>query len=236
MKIEVYVWDWPLRVFHWLLVLAVSGAYVTGTVGGEWTDWHARFGSLTLGLLVFRLIWGFVGSTHALFASFFPTFSRLSNYLRGGWNGVGHNPIGAFAVFALLGILIFLVSTGLFANDDIAFEGPLFDFVDKDLSDKLSGWHIRSVNVLLVLLGLHIGAIAFYQAVKKADLLAPMLTGKKHLPRSLAPNSVRPVGALRLLLSMVLASTVVWSVWGGGPLRYLPQLAGVQTAQAGNKL
>lgn len=235
MKIEVNVWDWPLRLFHWLLVLSVVGAYATGKVGGEWTDWHGRFGSLVLGLVIFRLIWGFIGSTHARFINFFPTLSRLLDYLKGDWHGVGHNPVGALAVFALLTTLLFLVGTGLFANDDIAFEGPLFHLITKDFSDKLSGLHLRSVNVLLILVGIHVAAIVFYQHVKKADLVKPMLTGKKQLPKSLAPSSVQPVGALRFVFSLLLAVSVVWSVWGGDPLKYLTPLAGVQTAQANVK-
>lgn len=234
MSVEIKVWDWPLRLFHWLLVLAVVGAYWTGTVGGEWTDWHARFGSLILGLLVFRIFWGFFGSTHARFASFVPTWSRLRAYFLGEWDGIGHNPLGAFAVFALLAVLIVLVGTGLFANDDIAFEGPLFDLIDKDLSDKLSGWHLKSVNVLLALVGLHVGAIVFYQRVKKADLLLPMLTGNKRLP-AIHSSANAVVGPARLAISLLLAGSVVWSVWGGDPLSHLPQLAGVQSAQAGNK-
>ena len=132
MKISVHIWDWPLRLFHWLLVLAVVGSFATGKLGGNLTDWHARLGGLVLGLLVFRLIWGFIGSTHARFANFFPTFSRLALYLRGEWQGVGHNPAGALAIFALLATLALLVATGLFANDDIGFEGPLFHLVDKE--------------------------------------------------------------------------------------------------------
>ncbi|MGZ5001190.1 MAG: cytochrome b/b6 domain-containing protein [Methylomonas sp.] len=235
MKIEVHVWDWPLRLFHWLLVLSVVGAYTTGTLGGEWTDWHGRFGSLVLGLVVFRLVWGFIGSTHARFVNFFPTFSRLLAYLKGEWHGVGHNPAGALAVFALLTTLLFLVGTGLFANDDIGFEGPLFHLIDKDFSDKLSGFHLRAVNVLLILVGIHVAAIVFYQHVKKADLVKPMLTGKKQLPRSLAPSSVQPVGALRVAVSLLLAVSVVWSVWGGDPLQILAPLAGIPAAQANVK-
>lgn len=232
MKVDVRIWDWPLRLFHWLLVLAVTGAYVTGKLGGELTDWHARFGSLILGLIIFRLIWGLIGTTHARFVSFFPTWSRLSAYVRGDWNGLGHNPVGALAVLALLTILSVLVGTGLFANDDIAFEGPLFNLIDKDLSDKLSGWHIRGVNVLLVLLGLHISAIVFYQRIKKADLLKPMLTGKKRLPESQLAFEFRPVSAARLIFSLLFTVSVVWGVWGGEPLRLLPQLAGIQSAFA----
>lgn len=235
MSIKVHVWDWPLRLFHWLLVIGVIGAYVTGTQGGNWTEWHARFGSLTLGLLVFRLLWGFIGSTHARFINFFPTVSRLLAYVKGDWIGVGHNPAGALAVFALLSVLFILVGTGLFANDDIAFEGPLFDLIDKDLSDKLSGWHQRAVNVLLLLVGLHVAAIVFYQKVKKADLVVPMLTGKKRVPKSFAPGDIHPVRPLRLAASLSFAAAVVWGVWSEDPFKYLSPLAGiVQSAQAGS--
>ncbi len=235
MKVEVHVWDWPLRVFHWLLVISVVGAYLTGREGGDWTDWHARFGSMVLGLVVFRLIWGFIGNTHARFINFFPTLPRLIAYVKGDWHGVGHNPVGAMAVFALLATLSILVGTGLFANDDIAFEGPLFSWVDKDFSDKLSGWHLRSVNVLLILVGIHVAAITFYQHVKKNDLIKPMLTGKKKLPKTLAPTPAQPVGAVRFIISLTLSASVVWYVWGGDPLKYLQPLAGIPTAQANSK-
>lgn len=235
MKVEIHVWDWPLRLFHWLLVLSVLGAYLTGTEGGDWTDWHARFGSAVMGLVVFRLIWGFIGNTHARFSSFFPTLPRLFAYIKGDWHGVGHNPVGALAVLALLSVLLILVGTGLFANDDIAFEGPLYSLIEKDFSDKLSGWHVRSVNVLVVLLGIHVAAIAFYQHVKKNDLIKPMLTGKKKLPKTLAPTPAASAGFVRFVISLLLSVSVVWYVWGGDPLKYLQPLAGIQSAQASGK-
>lgn len=235
MTIKVQVWDWPLRLFHWLLVLAVVGSYVTGKLGGSLTDWHGRLGGLVLGLLIFRLIWGFIGSTHARFASFFPTYPRLIAYLKGNWQGVGHNPIGALAVIALLAILLFMVVTGLFANDDIAFEGPLYSLIDKEFSDKLSGLHLKAVNALLVLVGLHVAAIIFYQRVKKADLVLPMLTGKKQLPKTLAPAPIKPVGVMRFAITLLISVSIVWGVWGGGFSQYLAPLAGIQTASANAK-
>lgn len=232
MKVSVPIWDWPLRLFHWLLVLAVVGAYTTGKLGGNLTDWHARFGSLILGLLVFRLIWGFIGTTHARFANFFPTVSRLIAYVKGEWQGVGHNPAGALAVIALLSTLIFLVATGLFANDDIAFEGPLFHLIDKEVSDKLSGLHSSAFDILLGLVGVHVAAIVFYQRVKKTNLVLPMLTGKKHLPKTLAPHANSSVGPLRFVFTLLVSVSIVWGVWGGGFVDYLAPLAGIETASA----
>ena len=121
---RVRVWDLPTRAFHWSLVAAVTVATVTGTLGGRWMEWHSRAGLLIVGLLSFRLAWGFVGFEHARFASFAPTPTRLRAYLMGQWRGVGHNPLGALSVFALLGILALQAATGLFSNDDIAINGP----------------------------------------------------------------------------------------------------------------
>jgi len=211
MSVKIQVWDLPLRIFHWLLALAVAGAIVTGEIGGNLIDWHGRIGVLILGLLVFRVIWGFVGTTHARFASFFPTPASLSAYLNGKWQGVGHNPLGALSVFALLGVLATLVGAGLFANDDIAFQGPLFSLVDKSLSDKLSGVHALVFNVLAVLLVFHIAAIVFYAKVKKRNLVVPMLTGKADVPQAQAV-AVSKTGKLRFLAALVIAAAAVWGV------------------------
>jgi cytochrome b len=214
MSVTVQVWDLPLRLFHWLLALAVAASIVTGEIGGNLIDWHGRIGVFILGLLVFRIIWGFIGSTHARFASFFPTPAKVSAYLKGQWQGIGHNPLGALSVLALLGVLATLVGAGLFANDDIAFQGPLFTLVDKSLSDKLSGLHETAFNVLAVLLVLHIAAIIFYARVKKHNLVVPMLTGKVAVPRD-REVLVSKAGAVRFLVALVIAAVVVWAVSNG---------------------
>lgn len=215
MSVTIQVWDLPLRIFHWLLALAVLAAVVTGELGGNLIDWHGRIGVLILGLLVFRIIWGFVGTTHARFASFFPTPARIAAYLKGQWQeGHGHNPLGALSVIALLGVLATLVGAGLFANDDIAFHGPLFHLVDESLSDTLSSVHALAFNVLAGLLVLHIAAIAFYARVKKLNLVVPMLTGKKIVPKEQAAPAVK-IGVLRFVVALVLAAAVVWGVSSG---------------------
>lgn len=203
---QVTVWDWPLRLFHGLLVFTVSGAYITGTLGGEWTQWHERLGLLTLALLLFRLQWGFVGGRFARFSEFMPTPHRLKQYWQGQWQGAGHNPFGALAVFTLLVLLSVIVVSGLFANDDIGFEGPLYALIDKELSDYLSGWHDGLITPLLLLLGLHVAAIGFYRVVKGIDLVKPMLTGQKALDKDTVPDE--PVNALLLEAVVVLAIAV----------------------------
>lgn len=203
------IWDLPTRLFHWLLVALVTASFVSGQIGGNLMVWHGRCGLAILGLLAFRLVWGVVGSTYARFASFFPTPASVTAYLRGEWRGPGHNPLGAFSVFGLLGLLAFQVGTGLFANDDIAFQGPLYVLINGDLSDTLSGLHRLSSDLLVVLVVLHLGAIGFYAHVKKDNLVKPMITGWKDAdPAQGAPATGG--GPLALLLALLLAVAAVY--------------------------
>lgn len=185
-----------MRIFHWSLALSVVVAIVTAKLGGNWMEWHGKAGLTIIGLLAFRLAWGVVGSTHARFRNFAPTPASILAYVKGQWNGVGHNPLGALAVFLLLGLLIAQAITGLFSNDDIAFNGPLFALVDKSLSDRLSGWHHQLSNALLVLLGLHVAAILFYLFVKRNNLVKPMLTGWKEVRGAEKPPAKGSVAGL----------------------------------------
>lgn len=216
---KIQIWDLPLRLFHWLLVFTVIAAYITAEIGGELTDWHGRIGALALGLLTFRIIWGFVGSTHARFTDFFPTPSRLAKYLKGSWQTNGHNPLGALSVFALLGVLATLIGTGLFANDDIAFQGPLYNLIDKPSSDWLTGLHEIAFNVLLVLIVLHLAAIAFYLLIKKINLVKPMVTGSKEAPQTTAIHTGG--GKIFFLIAFALSVTIVWGVFSGVLAEYL---------------
>jgi cytochrome b len=210
---RIRLWDLPVRIFHWSLVIAVLVAFVTAKLGGDWMDWHGRAGLAIVGLVTFRIVWGIVGSTHARFLSFAPTPSRLRAYLTGRWHGVGHNPLGALSVFGLLGLLAVQAGTGLFANDDIAFDGPLSGLVEKARSDSLTGLHHDLSNVLLVLLGLHIVAIAFYLLVKKHDLIKPMVTGWKQAHGRPAPKT-RSGSPLGLAIALLVAVAVVYAASG----------------------
>lgn len=211
---KIKIWDLPLRAFHWLLVVTVFSAYITAELGGLWIDWHGRLGGFALGLLVFRLIWGFVGSTNARFSSFFPTPSRVTAYIKGQWQGYGHNPLGALSVLALLAILFALIGTGLFANDDIAFNGPLLNLVEKSQSDWLTGLHETIFNILLALIVLHIAAIAFYFFFKKKNLVKPMITGIQEKSGEVTQTNVGG-GLVKFIIAVTIASLLVWIIFSG---------------------
>lgn len=208
---RIRLWDLPTRLFHWLLVLCIVAAVVSGQLGGNLIEWHGRIGLFIVGLIVFRLVWGLIGSTYARFAQFFPTPAKLKAYLRGEWRGVGHNPLGAFSVFGLLALVGLQVSTGLFANDDITFFGPLFALVSKDVSNQLTGLHKLSSNFLFVLIGLHLAAIAFYTRVKKDKLVQPMVLGWKETDEG---ESAQGGGFLSLVVALCIAAGAVYAASG----------------------
>jgi cytochrome b len=209
------VWDLPVRLFHWALVILVMFQAYTGLFGGpKAMVWHGRAGMAILALVLFRIVWGFVGGRHARFIQFVRGPVGIIKYLKGVMAVPdGHNPLGALSVLALLAVLAVQASTGLFANDDILFEGPLFHLVDKELSDRLTGFHYLSSRALLALVVLHLGAIVFYR-MKGKDLIRPMVTGWRKDDRSaddISAESAIPVAGspLKALIVLALATVVV---------------------------
>ena len=219
----VRVWDLPTRSFHWLLAACVVASIVSAKIGGNALAWHFRFGYAILALLAFRLLWGFAGGRWSRFASFLPTPAKLGRYLRGRaqpgeWLEVGHNPLGALSVFAVLGVLAAQAATGLFADDEIASTGPLVRFVTGSTSLALTHWHKGAGQWLIFgLVGLHLVAIAFYVGVRRQSLLRPMWNGDKLLP-PLAPASAdgprQRVLAAVLLAACAAAVTAVVRLGG----------------------
>jgi cytochrome b len=209
MSNKIRVWDAPLRVFHWALVLAVAAAIVSAKAGAML--WHGRAGLVVLGLLVFRLLWGLVGSTPARFAQFAPSRARLRAWWRGQWHGLGHNPLGALAVFAMLLLLAAQAGSGLFANDEIDFSGPLSGWLSSELVAWLTRWHHRVALALYWLLGLHVTAIGFYTLIKKRNLIGPMLTGWHSGP--LPPGVALPVAGSRVGLWLAVVLALVLPLW-----------------------
>ncbi len=204
------LWDLPTRVFHWALALCVAGSFVTVNIGGNAMVWHGRIGVAVVGLLSFRIVWGFLGSTYARFAQFVRGPAAIKAYLQGRWQGAGHNPLGALSVLALLGTLLLLVATGLFANDDIAFEGPLYALVGKEFSDRVVGIH-RLIEPLIILLVLaHLGAIFYYVRFRKEVLIRPMISGWKDD----AVEAARGGGLLAFGVALTVAIAAMYTASG----------------------
>src|SRR4051812_336619 len=174
MTIHVRVWDLPTRVFHWGLVACVLGSLTTAWAPGTWVEWHARFGYAALALLAFRLLWGFVGGRWSRFASFLYSPGSVVRYLRGRSHPdhlVGHNPLGAMSVFGMLAVLLAQAGTGLFTDDEIAFQGPLNRFVSTS-KGLAATWYHKAVGqwLLVALVVLHVAAILFYLWKKNENL------------------------------------------------------------------
>ena len=186
------VWDLPTRLFHWSLVGLVAFSAITGQfaerLGSRFMDWHMLSGYAILALLLFRLAWGFVGSTHARFANFVRGPGTVLKYLGALAAGKpdaqqpGHNPLGGWSVLAMLGALAVQVGSGLFQSDeDLGVEGPLAKHVANRTIDLLHRVHETTFWLLLGLVALHLGAIVFYRVVKGENLVRPMFTGDKPL-------------------------------------------------------
>jgi cytochrome b len=176
---KIRIWDLPLRLFHWLLVMAVIGSFVSVKLGGNAMIWHGRFGYFVLTLIIFRLIWGFVGTHHARFANFIRFPKAVLTYLKNPAETLGHSPLGAISVMVLLGLFLAQALAGLFASDDIAFDGPLAKYVASSWVELLTSFHRLNEWVLLSLVGVHIAAILYYKYVKRINLISAMITGDK---------------------------------------------------------
>lgn len=180
MSLPVRVWDLPVRLFHWALALCIVLGIVFVKIGGNAIQWHAYCGYTALALILFRFVWGFIGSWHARFLNFVPSPSKLIIFLRGQVDGgLGHNPLGALSVIALLLVILIQAVTGLFADDDIFFQGPLAKYVSNDTVALLTGIHHFNQYLIFFLVGLHIAAISYYQLLKRQNLIGPMITGDK---------------------------------------------------------
>jgi cytochrome b len=211
---RVRVWDLPLRLFHWLLVAAVITAFVTAKIGGNAMVWHGRAGLAVIGLLVFRIVWGFIGSTHARFAGFVRGSAAIRAYLKGQWRGVGHNPLGALSVLAMLGLLSVQAAAGLFADDDIAFQGYLYSLAGADLSARVTAIHKLFEPLLILLVALHIGAIAFHVRVRRNNLVKPMITGWKDVSETTPESRPGGGGLIAFVVAIAIATAAACAASG----------------------
>jgi cytochrome b len=187
---QVRAWDLPTRVFHWTLVTLIISAYVSfrfsEALGDTTLKWHRYNGYAVLVLLVWRILWGVVGSSTSRWSAFVHWPWHAVGY---GWDllrgrsrhYLGHNPLGSWMILAVLSVVAGQAILGLFTvehND--AYWGPLYNTVSEATQKQLSHWHVRAFYyVLLPLLGLHISANVLYGLVKKDPLIRAMVTGRK---------------------------------------------------------
>jgi cytochrome b len=214
----VRVWDLPTRLFHWALVVALIAQVVTGKIGGAAMTWHFRIGYCIFALIVFRLVWGFIGGHWSRFTSFLYGPASVLRYLRnrhaaGDLFHVGHNPLGSASVFAMLVILMVQVATGLIGDDEISNVGPLNRFVSTATGIAATAWHKSAgIGIIVALVVLHIAAIVFYRVRKRQDLIGPMFSGDKVLPGAVPGSADDRLSRLRALAVLLASAGLVAAV------------------------
>ena len=209
--VRVRVWDIPTRLVHWLIVVLVAVSWWTADT--RRMDWHVYSGYGVFALVTFRLYWGLVGSSTARFRRFLSGPRTVVEYLRGRWIPTpGHNPLGALSVIALLALLLLQVAFGLFAVDiDGIDSGPLSTYVSFETGRVFAKLHDKVFDVLLILIYVHIAAVLYYVFVKRQNLIAAMVHGKRKYPVTPA-ESVTFGSVPRLVIGVVIASALTWIV------------------------
>jgi len=215
---RVRVWDLPVRIFHWSLAALVVFSFVTGKIGGASVlDWHMRSGYAILALLLFRIAWGFVGSSTARFATFITPPSRAWAYARELFTRrrsmpFGHNPLGGWMVLLLLAVFLVQATSGLFVDDEIATQGPLAVKVSNAWVARMSalhdwnGWVVAGVSLF------HVLAIGVYRFAFHAKLVAAMVTGWRSIEDDDPRQSIRPAPLALALLVLTFAAALVYAL------------------------
>lgn len=207
----IRVWDLPTRLFHWLLVIAITAAWVSGDFLDNEMNIHQWVGIGIVGLITFRIVWGFIGGTYARFWQFIGSPKQCLLYVQGKWQGMGHNPLGGRSAVAMMLLVAAMVITGLFANNDADYTAPLTFLVSNDVSSQMTSLHKLFFNALWILIALHIVAIFFYKWVLKKDLLTPMVTGDAVLPDACQDVDSKGGGWLALVVALAIAIAAMWA-------------------------
>lgn len=216
---RVRIWDLPVRLFHWALVVLLCVSYFSGRAGGDWMKLHFWSGYAILTLLLFRIAWGFVGSTTARFSHFVKGpgawFYYLKSFVAGGKTyDVGHNPVGGIMVVLLIFAVLAQAGAGLFSADtDMGtVNGPLANSIPDKWVDRLTSFHKFWVNVIICLAALHILAALTYLVLKRQNLIGSMFTGHKpleHVAEAGKPAPPLSFGSGRLAISLLVASAAI---------------------------
>ncbi|MBF7072536.1 cytochrome b/b6 domain-containing protein [Glaciecola sp. MH2013] len=186
---KIYVWDFPTRIFHWLLVVTFAAQYLTGELLDDAMQWHFYGGYVMLGLIIFRLLWGIVGAYYARFSQFIhgptTTIAYAKSLNKSSYTTyLGHNPLGAYSIIFVMSMLLTQTVSGLFITDDIFYSGPYHSVVSDAVEDIMNMLHSNAVNAVLFFLVLHITAMILYKRLKGQALLKAMVTGRKELSES----------------------------------------------------
>lgn len=209
---QIRVWDLPVRLSHWVLVLLMTMLFLSAYAGQM--EAHGAIGRVILVLVVFRLVWGFIGSQTSRFSDFVKGIDGIRAYLSSGkLETVGHNPLGALMVMAMLAAMLIQAGSGMFSSDGLGFSGPLAHWISSVASDSVASFHVIMAYVIAILIALHVLAVLWHWIRHRENLIIPMFTGKKWVP----PNTVRPLfasSALALVIVVLVAVLVVAATRG----------------------
>jgi len=211
MKEKILIWDLPLRIFHWALVLTVCCLWYTSDPELGLIEIHMKFGYFALSLVIFRIIWGFAGTKHSLFVNFIPSYTSAKQYLIDSKKGktktyLGHNPLGSIMVLIMLLLVLAQASSGLFINDDVFSAGPYYDTISNEAEKVLKFIHHNAFDVLLVAIFFHILAVVYYVKYKKQGLVSAMFHGRKTVTKD---DSSSGIIHSKLLVAFIVAIVVV---------------------------
>lgn len=205
---NVKVWDLPTRLFHWCLVLLIIAAWLT--IENRMIEAHEIIGHTLLGLIIFRVIWGIIGSTTSRFSHFIAHPIKSLLYLKASLNlksphSTGHNPAGGWMVIGMLLVIAFQVVSGMYANNDLGFSGALSDSVSKSMSDTMTQLHALNFTIIVTLVWVHLVAVFFYVLVKNENLIKAMFNGHKPSNQTNANESLTFAPLYKAALSFLLA-------------------------------
>jgi cytochrome b len=212
---EQLVWDLPVRIFHWVLVIVLIGLWYTSEQDNGLIEIHIKLGYIALGLVLFRILWGFYGTTHARFINFLPSVTKLKSFINDTRRGnvsnfIGHNPLGSLMVIFILFAVLLQATFGLFISDDVFSAGPYNGVLSNEIEKLLKSLHSNGFNVIATLSFLHVIAVFYYLIFKKQNLIKPMLTGKKLLNND---NSNESIPHSRLIRAFIIAIVVIVFVY-----------------------
>lgn len=216
------VWDIPVRLFHWSLVVTLIGMWVTSDQDLGLIEYHIIGGYIALSLVLYRLIWGFVGTHYAKFSTFVPSLESLKRYLTGGDPNrkfYGHNPLGSLMVLAMLVLILLQAVSGLFISDDVFSAGPYNSIIDKEFERVFGFIHHNGFDVLIAAVAIHVMAIFYHEGILRQPLIKAMVTGKKltiHSDKVVRVKHSKLVTALIILIGVALF--VYWLVVINAPI------------------